>query len=388
MDVFSSAELTEEQKAQLRDYEYAGSDASLLLRLYRPVLEWMVTLLPLHTSPNLVTLLGFMCVNSAAVLTLMYSPDLKEPLPRLVYFYDAVAIWAYQWLDNLDGKQARRTRTSSAFGELFDHGVDAYASTSAAICFIAALQLGQTPLSLLTPFLIYFPFFFATWEQYWLGRMDLGPVNGAMEGIFGLVCIMFAGGIAGPALFTHRVGSCTVGELMSIGGFLLGLCCMAFNTKNVVAHNKLEQSTSLMTPLKQCTPLWFLLLCTVGCVADSSTEELNKNSLGIAYILVNGLIFGHIGTNLTLNHLSRVPFPTFFLVLIFPMWLATTHTVGSLFDLNIPQAGFAWCSVTVLLVHTVVYKALLIRSLLSTLRINLFTLTEEQKSRLVQDNVL
>jgi len=31
----------------------------------------------------------------------------------------------YTWLDCLDGKQARRTGTSSPLGQLFDHGCDA-----------------------------------------------------------------------------------------------------------------------------------------------------------------------------------------------------------------------------------------------------------------------
>ena len=31
----------------------------------------------------------------------------------------------YQTMDNLDGKQAVRTKSSSPLGEMFDHGVDA-----------------------------------------------------------------------------------------------------------------------------------------------------------------------------------------------------------------------------------------------------------------------
>jgi ethanolaminephosphotransferase len=37
----------------------------------------------------------------------------------------ALAVVAYTWLDCLDGKQARRTGTSSPLGQLFDHGCDA-----------------------------------------------------------------------------------------------------------------------------------------------------------------------------------------------------------------------------------------------------------------------
>jgi ethanolaminephosphotransferase len=37
----------------------------------------------------------------------------------------ASAVVLYTWLDCLDGKQARRTGTSSPLGQLFDHGCDA-----------------------------------------------------------------------------------------------------------------------------------------------------------------------------------------------------------------------------------------------------------------------
>lgn len=37
----------------------------------------------------------------------------------------ALGLFIYQSLDAIDGKQARRTNSSSALGELFDHGCDA-----------------------------------------------------------------------------------------------------------------------------------------------------------------------------------------------------------------------------------------------------------------------
>jgi len=37
----------------------------------------------------------------------------------------ALAMWIYSTCDNVDGKQARRTGSSSPLGELFDHGCDA-----------------------------------------------------------------------------------------------------------------------------------------------------------------------------------------------------------------------------------------------------------------------
>jgi len=45
--------------------------------------------------------------------------------PRWVYLFAAFSVVFYTWLDCFDGKQARRTGTSSPLGQLFDHGCDA-----------------------------------------------------------------------------------------------------------------------------------------------------------------------------------------------------------------------------------------------------------------------
>lgn len=44
--------------------------------------------------------------------------------PRWSFFACALGLFIYQSLDAIDGKQARRTNSSSPLGELFDHGCD------------------------------------------------------------------------------------------------------------------------------------------------------------------------------------------------------------------------------------------------------------------------
>lgn len=50
---------------------------------------------------------------------------LAGDLPSWVPLFSAGAVVFYTILDCLDGKQARRTGTSSPLGQLFDHGCDA-----------------------------------------------------------------------------------------------------------------------------------------------------------------------------------------------------------------------------------------------------------------------
>jgi hypothetical protein len=84
--------------------------------------QWngFVELLPLWIAPNLVTLLGFFFILGNVILLELYVPDLVGPAPSWVYYSFAFGMWMYSTMDNVDGKQARRTGTSSPLGELFE----------------------------------------------------------------------------------------------------------------------------------------------------------------------------------------------------------------------------------------------------------------------------
>jgi ethanolaminephosphotransferase len=89
----------------------------------------------------------------------------------------------------VDGKQARRTGTSSPLGELFDHGCDALNCSFGALVFSAALGMGHTYSSAALLLLLVIPFFFSTWEEYHTGVLYLGYFNGPTEGLL-IACIL------------------------------------------------------------------------------------------------------------------------------------------------------------------------------------------------------
>ena len=73
-----------------------------------------------------VTLSGWMLPFSAWIFTWILEPQLDgSEIPVWMGVYAAWALATYALLDNMDGKQARKTGTSSALGLLFDHGCDA-----------------------------------------------------------------------------------------------------------------------------------------------------------------------------------------------------------------------------------------------------------------------
>ena len=129
-----------------------------------------------------------MCV--AIILT--YVPDLQytDETPQWIYFCFAASLWLYSTLDNVDGKQARRTGTSSPLGELFDHGCDAINCTFVALLQAAALGLGHTGDAGILLLVTVVGFYLSTAEEYYTGVLYLGIVNGPTEGIL-VTCLAF-----------------------------------------------------------------------------------------------------------------------------------------------------------------------------------------------------
>ena len=72
----------------------------------------MVTFLPLWLAPNLVTLLGLVCILINVVSIQVLMPDFIGPGPTWMYWSFVLGLWMYSTLDNIDGKQARRTGVS------------------------------------------------------------------------------------------------------------------------------------------------------------------------------------------------------------------------------------------------------------------------------------
>lgn len=78
--------------------------------------------------PSQITLIGLGLITASHAVLAYYSPGLVEPAPGWVYVMQAVCLFMYSTLDNMDGKQARRTGSSSPLGLLFDHGTRRSAS--------------------------------------------------------------------------------------------------------------------------------------------------------------------------------------------------------------------------------------------------------------------
>lgn len=148
-------------------------------------------------------------------------------VPRTIFLLNGCAMIIYQTLDNMDGKQARKTGTSSPLGLLFDHGCDAMNLILGSANWIAAMALipgnfsdlsvgkedydniqskslisaffgGDAILAYLLIFCPMIAFYVSTWEQYYTGTLILPPFNGPSEGLIMGASLSFVSFFLGP----------------------------------------------------------------------------------------------------------------------------------------------------------------------------------------------
>ncbi|MQL94332.1 hypothetical protein Taro_026997, partial [Colocasia esculenta] len=125
--------------ATLHKYKYSGVDNSLVAKyILQPF--WS----------RCITLTGFIFLMTSALLGYIYSPRLDTAPPRWVHLAHGLLLFLYQTFDAVDGKQARRTNSSSPLGELFDHGCDALACAVCSLSLSLSLSVcvyGMDPMS-------------------------------------------------------------------------------------------------------------------------------------------------------------------------------------------------------------------------------------------------
>jgi ethanolaminephosphotransferase len=332
--------ISEEALENLKYYKYASIDKSLISKyILRPYWEWMTTLFPLWMAPNLITLcgLGFIIVN--VILAIIYVPDLLGPGPSWLYFSFAAGIWFYSTFDNVDGKQARRTGTSSPLGELFDHGVDALNCSLGALIQAAGMGFGHTWYTVFLIALTTIPFYFSTWEEYHTGVLYLGYINGPTEGLLISCTILILSGVFGPQFWFRTLSdvfgsqmsdTLTLADLLVMGmTFLLVTTQLPASLYGVYVACQ-RKGTSFSTAIAQLFPMGVYLAATIGWILSPYSVLLERQHL-IWFTITVGLVFGRMATKIILAHLTRMPFPWFTFMML-PL------VVGSIL-VNAPYLG-------------------------------------------------
>ncbi|KAI1261429.1 CDP-alcohol phosphatidyltransferase [Xylariaceae sp. FL1019] len=341
--------ISDDALIHLKSYKYSAVDKSPLSKyILQPYWNAFVKLLPLWLAPNMVTVLGFCFILANVGLLVIFMPDLVGPGPSWLYLSFAFGLFAYQTMDNVDGKQARRTGTSSGLGELFDHGIDSLNCTLGSLLETAAMALGTSKSGVFTALCPCLPMFFSTWETYHTHTLYLGYFNGPTEGILIACSIMALSGIYGPQIWTERIVD-LVGEknllgytdlvgdhsvrdiwiLIIVGSLVIGH--IPFCVLNVVKARR-RDNLPILPVFFEWIPM-VVYTVSIGAWLYSPYSTLRSENHLVLFCLTMSFVFGRMMTKIILAHLTRQPFP-YWTVMLIPL-------VGGAILANAPRLGFA-----------------------------------------------
>jgi len=280
---------------------------------------WWLSLaesLPTWLAPNLVTLLGFVPMMLCYVLMWLASPTLEDPAPRWLAILTSLAVFFYQTMDAVDGKQARRTGSSTPLGQLFDHGCDcllciSFHSVTTMISLPGGSLWGAAGLSALQSV-----FFMAQWQEYHTGVLttSFGPV-GVTETQFAAMALALAAGIVGPERLQAFITSKTVvpwsGEPQQNGVFFfqgfaifMGVFMLLSMSKTLTTVVKTGSAAGTWRAVLQLTPV-VMLNVLLFLVWDPEIYSLHARKV----CFLTGLLFCFYTAQMILFSMAKMRFP-------------------------------------------------------------------------------
>ena len=113
-----SGNISESGLHYIATHKYRPGEYTHLDNALNPLWTFLTDLLPMWLAPNMVTTLGGIHCGLGYGMLWWYAPGFDKSPPDFVVMLCAYCTFAYYTLDCMDGKQARRTGTSSPLGQL------------------------------------------------------------------------------------------------------------------------------------------------------------------------------------------------------------------------------------------------------------------------------
>ncbi|KAI8344191.1 CDP-alcohol phosphatidyltransferase-domain-containing protein [Chlamydoabsidia padenii] len=328
--LFAPEFLSQQQLDNLKLYKYAAIDRSftskyVLCHYWNAVIE----LFPLWMAPNLITLIGLMFMIINVLFAVIFTPSMDGEGPHWIYFSFAAGMWLYSTFDNVDGKQARRTGTSSPLGELFDHGCDALNCSFAAVLQAAGIGLGHSPIAVVLYAIAMGGFYISTAEEYHTGVLYLGYVNAPTEGVI-LTCILFIiSGIYGPSVYARPVNyylpqlalPSSIGSLSVSHALIYWTGLMALFTHLPVCFYAMYKACRknnkpfVRTMVVQNMTMAVYSIAFLSWALSPYSFILSHHHF-ILYAITVGIVFGRIASKIILAHLTKSRFPRFTVLMV------------------------------------------------------------------------
>ncbi|KAM8714130.1 hypothetical protein ACLKA7_014305 [Drosophila subpalustris] len=369
--------LSPQQLRKLSEHKYSCFSASLLDPLLQPWWNWLVAQTPLWLAPNLITIVGLILNIVTTLILIGYSPNGIEAPPRWTCLLCALGLFVYQSLDSIDGKQARRTNTSSPLGELFDHGCDSISTIFVALSACISCQLGHYPNWLFFQcFCAIALFYCAHWQTYVSGTMRFGRID-VTEAQFSIIAIHLVSFVFGPEIWLTKIGIGNI-ELWAapaVTTIVCGVLSLSYVFSVVVAggvgkNGSTVAGTSVLSP---SIPLTLVVLPAL-IIAQKSPENIFTEHASV-YILAFGMVAAKITNKLVIAHMTKAEMEYLDWSLLGP----TLLFLNQYFNCILPEVWLLWFALAWGTQDLLRYCAQVCLEICQHLRIDLFRIPYSPK---------
>ncbi|XP_033216092.1 cholinephosphotransferase 1 isoform X3 [Belonocnema kinseyi] len=307
MQFYKEKLLSPGQLKRLSEHKYSCTSVSFMDAILQPWWDWLVGKVPVWLAPNLITIIGLM-VNIVTTLVLVYySPDAKGEAPRWACFLCAVGLFVYQTLDAIDGKQARRTGTSTPLGELFDHGCDSISTVFVALSACIAVQLGYYPTWMFFQcFCAMTLFYCAHWQTYVSGSLKFGKVD-VTEAQFTIITIHLISAIFGPKIWMMELPyTGTEVKVFPLWGAVGVAVLLAQSSMSVILAGGVGKNGSTVAGTSVLSPIipFSFVVVPAFIIYRKSTEHVYENHPAL-YILAFGMVAAKVTNRLVVAHMTK-----------------------------------------------------------------------------------
>ena len=281
-------------------YSYSGDDRALLKPIRQKLCLWLVSFLPMHWASHGLTIIGSLCVLPAMFAMMWCAPNGRDTVE---YGWVSVlcAIGAILWdlLDNMDGPQARRTKTAGILGDFLDHMLDYISLAIVVYGFLWSTGLGTDGVGLVLCAVALVAHECMCYMTWWGRRYTKHVVLGAIsqdEAVVILAGLMFYSATISPDYWQEHIT--TVGDvvlsrskcvalfiLFSLGGGGLFLCGMETLTHASFPREKRKEALMALWPM-----LCFLLSLGFAIkVLVHNGENVPHPSMAVVFMAVSSV---------------------------------------------------------------------------------------------------
>lgn len=317
MGIFDHQYLSPDQVKGFDHYKYSSIDNSpLSIYISHPFWNWLVKFFPEWLAPNVLTICGFSLVVLCMIAVSVLDPNLlansnasQDPIPNWVWLFCSIFTFVAHVLDGTDGKQARRVGASGPTGELFDHGLDSWATVPFTVTVFSVFGRGEFSVSAfrLLGILIsvQIVFIVSHWEKYNTGVLFLPWSYDLSQ--YGLALFYLLTWFVGYRYWKFYIyGSFTFAEAFEIGFYLscfLSLVASLWNVYGAYCVTKSGKQPSVYESVLPLFPSCALFGASLYWAARSPALIADLDPR--CFLWTMGVVFSNIACRLVVSQMTQ-----------------------------------------------------------------------------------